>query len=68
MFRERIVEWANLIGFLVSMVGMMVVQSRDTLPSRARLSSGNAVIAQRMSVNAQREIAMAQVRMGSINR
>jgi len=69
MFRERMAEWANLIGFLASMVSMMVVHSTRNAPrSTARLSVGNAVVARRMSVNAQREVDMAYVRLASLNR
>jgi hypothetical protein len=64
MFRERIVEWVNLLAVVLGFVGTMVVQNRKAVTGVSLSSSKPTELA----ANYQRDLAMIYVRMASTNR
>ena len=74
MSHQRIVELANLLGMFASTIGIigaMVLAGngeRVQRTSKANLSSGRMAVTHTQSLGIQRDLAMAQMRLVSVNR
>lgn len=74
MSHQRIIELVNLLGLFASTIGtigaMVFAGNGESRlrSSKAKLSSGRMAITHTQSVGIQRDLAMAQMRLASVNR